>query len=179
MTIGKEYVNVIKARFRSVKQLGDKTIQQLTDEELHWSSNDASNSIAIIIKHMNGNMISRWTNFLTSDGEKPDRSRDEEFIDTLSSKIEILDAWEKGWEVLFNGISALNNKDDLLKNITIRGENHSVIDAIERQLAHYSYHVGQIVYIGKQLKSNDWKSLSIPVGKSEEYLQEMLDKYDK
>jgi hypothetical protein len=178
MTIGKEYVNVIRARFQSIKQLGDKAIQQLTDEELHWSANDASNSIAIIIKHMNGNMLSRWTNFLTSDGEKPDRRRDEEFIDTLSSKTEITDAWEKGWGVLFDTINALN-KDDLLKNITIRGEKHSVIDAIERQLAHYSYHVGQIVYIGKECKNQSWESLSIPKGKSEEYLREMLDKHGK
>jgi hypothetical protein len=176
MPISKEYLNVILARFQSVKQLGDKTFGQLTDEELHWSSNDASNSIAIIVKHMSGNMLSRWTDFLTRDGEKPDRKRDEEFVDTLSSKTDIAAAWEKGWDTLFDAIGALN-EDDLLKIITIRGENHSVIDAIERQLAHYSYHVGQIVYIGKEIKNKSWESLSIPAGKSEEYLQEMLDKH--
>jgi hypothetical protein len=177
MTIGKEYLNVSNARFQSVKQLGDKAIGQLSDEELRWSANDASNSIAIIVKHMSGNMISRWTDFLTSDGEKPNRKRDEEFLDTLSSKVEILGAWGKGWDILFDAIGNLNEAD-LLKTITIRGEKHTVIDAIERQLAHYSYHVGQIVFIGKLLKNGSWESLSIPAGKSEEYLQEMLDKHD-
>ncbi|MFA1822018.1 DUF1572 family protein [Virgibacillus oceani] len=178
MTIGKEYLSVIKARLQSVKQLGDKTIEQLTAEELHWSVNDASNSIAIIVKHISGNMRSRWTNFLTSDGEKPDRKRDEEFMDTLLSKTEIVAAWDKGWVLLFDAISKLN-EEDLLKIITIRGEKHTVLDAIERQLAHYSYHVGQIVYIGKACKNDSWESLSIPIGKSEEYVKEMLDKHKK
>jgi len=178
MTIGKEYLNVIRARFQSMKQLGDKAIEQLSDEELHWSANDASNSIAIIVKHMSGNMISRWTDFLTSDGEKPERNRDEEFTDTYLSKTDIMDAWKKGWNVLFKTIDSLN-EDNLLETVTIRGENHSVIDAIERQLTHYAYHVGQIVYIGKALKNESWENLSIPVGESEEYLQKMLDKHHK
>ncbi|WP_164216440.1 DUF1572 family protein [Virgibacillus sp. YIM 98842] len=178
MTIGKEYIKVIHARFNSVKQLGDKAIEQLSDEELHWTANDTSNNIAIIVKHMSGNMISRWTDFLITDGEKPDRSRDKEFIDTLLSKTDITDVWNKGWNVLFDALDALV-EENLLETITIRGEAHSVIDAIERQLAHYSYHVGQIVYIGKMIKNESWENLSIPAGKSEEYLREMLDKHRK
>src|SRR5699024_3580109 len=133
------------------------------DGALHWSANEASNSIAVIVKHMSGNMISRWTDFLITDGEKPNRRRDEEFLDTLKSKAEIISAWEKGWAVLFKAIGALD-ENDLLKSITIRGEKHTVIDAIERQLAHYAYHVGQIVYIGKEIKNENWESLCIPVG---------------
>lgn len=121
-------------------------------------------------------MISRWTNFLTTDGEKPDRNRDQEFVNTISSLNEVNTLWEQGWATVFNTLHSLR-PEDLMKTITIRGEMHSVIDAIERQLAHYSYHIGQIVYISKQLKGMDWASISIPVGKSEEYLKEMLNKH--
>ncbi|GAB3800512.1 DUF1572 domain-containing protein [Virgibacillus kimchii] len=152
-------------------------MEQLTNEELHWSANDTSNNIAIIVKHMSGNMISRWTDFLKSDGEKHNRLRDEEFIDTFLSKTDIMDAWNKGWNVLFDAIDSLK-EENLLETVTIRGEKHAVIEAIERQLSHYSYHVGQIVYIGKEIKNENWTSLSIPVGKSEEYSQEMLNKHN-
>lgn len=172
MNIGQEYIKVVQERFRSVKELGDKTILQLSEEEMHWALNETSNSIAIIVKHLSGNMISRWTDFLTTDGEKPNRNRDQEFIDNLSKK-EMLLNWEKGWNVLFAALAELT-EEDLLKNIYIRGEIHTVIDAIERQMVHYAYHVGQIVYIGKQLKNQEWKTLSIPIGQSEEYLKKML-----
>ena len=178
MNIGDEYLKVIKQRFRSVKELGDKSLQQLSADDIHWTLNKYSNSVAIIVKHLSGNMISRWTDFLTTDGEKPDRNRDKEFENELSSKQSVVSSWEKGWSVLFEAIDALS-EEDLLKIIHIRGEGHTVIDAIERQMAHYSNHVGQIVYIGKQLKGGRWESLSIPKGKSEEYFQGMLKKNKK
>lgn len=176
MDIGNEYLKVIKERFKRVKDLADKTISQLSEEDLHWKVNEASNSIAIIVKHVSGNMISRWSDFLTSDGEKPNRNRDQEFKEDMPSKQEMILIWEKGWDTLLNTLKELESPD-LLINITIRGEKHTVLEAIERQMAHYSYHVGQIVYIGKQIKSENWKTLSIPVCKSEDYLQQMLNKH--
>jgi hypothetical protein len=175
VNIGNEYLRIVIERFKSVKSLGDKTINQLSEEEIHWTYNNESNSVAIIVRHLSGNMVSRWTDFLTSDGEKEYRNRDQEFNDDISSKSELMSVWEKGWKVLFDTLTSLSEQD-LLKNIYIRGEGHLVIDAIERQMAHYAYHIGQIVYIGKQLKDNNWKCLSIPKGKSEEYLKEMLEK---
>ncbi|WP_282139443.1 DUF1572 family protein [Cytobacillus oceanisediminis] len=177
MSIGANYLMIVKKRFQAVKELADITIQRLSNEELNWACNEESNSIAVIIRHMSGNMVSRWTDFLTSDGEKPYRNRDEEFSTATASKDELILIWEKGWKVLFSALDSLK-EEDLLKNITIRGESHLVMDAIERQMAHYSYHVGQIVYIGKLLKNEEWESLSIPRGKSDEFLKEMLDKHD-
>ena len=176
MDFGNEYLKIIKERFESVKDLGDKTISQLSEKDIHWKLNEASNSIAIIAKHLSGNMISRWSDFLTTDGEKDSRNRDQEFEDDISSKQEMITIWEKGWNTLLETLNGLENQD-LLKNVTIRGENHTVLEAIERQMAHYSYHVGQIVYIGKQLKDESWETLSIPKGKSEEYLQEKFKKH--
>jgi hypothetical protein len=176
MIIGQEYLKIVIERFKSVKSLGDKTINQLSEEDIFWTYNNESNSAAIIVKHMSGNMVSRWTDFLTSDGEKDFRKRDEEFNNDLSSKSEVMAVWEKGWQALMNALMTLTEQD-LLKTITIRGERHLVMDAIERQLAHYAYHVGQLVYIGKQVKHDEWESLSIPKGRSEDYLKEMLDKH--
>ncbi|WP_025784612.1 DUF1572 domain-containing protein [Sporosarcina sp. D27] len=176
MDFGNEYLKIVKERFESVKDLGDKTISQLSEEDIHWSLNESSNSIAIIVKHLSGNMISRWTDFLTTDGEKPSRKRDQEFEDDISSRQEMVTVWEKGWITLLGTMNGLKNQD-LLKNITIRGEQHTVLEAIERQMAHYSYHVGQIVYIGKQLKDESWETLSIPKGNSVAYLQKMLKKH--
>ncbi|MCH7323006.1 DUF1572 domain-containing protein [Solibacillus sp. MA9] len=176
MNFGNEYLKVVLERFKSVKELGDKTINQLSENNIHWSLNEESNSIAVIIKHLSGNMISRWSDFLTSDGEKSYRNRDQEFENTILSKQELIAIWENGWNILFDTLSELGEQD-LLKNIYIRSESHTVIDAIERQMAHYAYHVGQIVYIGKQLKDKDWKSLSIPKGQSEEYLEYMQNKH--
>lgn len=176
MNFGNEYLKVVLERFKSVKELGDKTINQLSEDHIHWSLNEESNSIAVIVKHLSGNMVSRWTDFLTSDGEKSFRNRDQEFEDTISSKQELIAIWEKGWNILFDTLSDLGEQD-LLKNIYIRSESHTVIDAIERQMAHYAYHIGQIVYIGKQLKNKDWQSLSIPKGQSEQYLAYMQQKH--
>lgn len=173
MNIGIEYLRIIQERFNGVKDLGDKALRQLEDEDIHWALNEGSNNIAIIVKHLSGNMISRWSDFLTSDGEKPNRNREQEFEDTLSSKQELMTTWETGWAILFDALSSLSEQD-LLKIVTIRGEKHTVLDAIERQLAHYAYHIGQLAFIGKQLKNENWESISIPKGQSEEYLQQML-----
>lgn len=176
MEIGKEYLRIVIERFNGIKILGDKTITQLSEDEIHWIFNNESNSVAIIVKHLSGNMISRWTDFLTSDGEKPFRDRDEEFLNTIYTKSELIAVWEKGWNVLVKTLNDLSEQD-LLQTISIRGEKHLVLEAIERQVAHYAYHVGQIVYIGKQLKNNNWQSLSIPKGKSENYMMDMLKKH--
>lgn len=176
MNFGNEYLKVVRERFKSVKELGDKTINQLSEDDIYWVLNKESNSVAIIVKHLSGNMVSRWSDFLTSDGEKSYRNRDQEFENNISSKQELIAIWEKGWNILFDTLSDLGEQD-LLKNIYIRSESHTVVDAIERQMVHYAYHVGQIVYIGKQLKDKDWKSLSIPKGKSEEYLEYMQKKH--
>jgi len=176
MNLGNEYLKIVQERFKSVKNLGDKTISQLSEEDIHWRLNEASNSIAIITKHLSGNMQSRWSDFLTSDGEKPSRNRDREFENDISSKQEMITSWEAGWNSLLTTLNGLENLD-LLKDITIRGEKHTVLEAIERQMAHYAYHIGQIVYIGKQLKDENWETLSIPKGKSEEYLQQKLKKH--
>ncbi|SOC39920.1 DUF1572 domain-containing protein [Ureibacillus acetophenoni] len=178
MSIGNEYIKVIIERFKSLKNLGDKTFQQLCDKDIHWTYNEESNSISIIVKHMSGNMVSRWTDFLTSDGEKEYRNRDDEFVDDITSKYDLMIVWEKGWKSLFDTLNSLR-EEDLLKQITIRGEKHTVIEAIERQVAHYAYHVGQIVYIGKQIKNDLWNNLSIPKGKSEAYLKKMLEKHQQ
>lgn len=176
MDFGNEYLKIVKERFESVKDLGDKTICQLSGKDIHWKLNESLNSIAIIAKHLSGNMISRWSDFLTTDGEKTSRNREQEFEDDISSKQEMITIWVKGWNTLLDTINGLENQD-LLKYITIRGEKHTVLEAIERQMAHYAYHVGQIVYIGKQLKDESWETLSIPKGKSEEYLQQKLNKH--
>ncbi|MED1600395.1 DUF1572 family protein [Alkalihalophilus marmarensis] len=176
MNFSEEYIRVITARFNNVKELGDKTIEQLSDEELLWSLNDESNSIAVIIKHVSGNMISRWTDFMTSDGEKEWRNRDEEFTIAAYSKAELIEYWDNGWTVMLDSLKSLK-EEDLLKAVYIRGEGHLVIEAIERQLSHYSYHIGQIVYIAKQIKGSEWSSLSIPKGKSEEFKSELMEKH--
>ncbi|MCR2822799.1 DUF1572 domain-containing protein [Lederbergia panacisoli] len=178
MCIGTEYIRVVIERFKSIKSLGDKTIEQLSEGDIHWRLNEDSNSISIIAKHLSGNMISRWTDFFSSDGEKPDRNREQEFEDETISKREMIEILEKGWNTLFETLESLK-EGDLLKDVYIRGERHLVIDAIERQVAHYSYHIGQMVYIGKQIKSENWESLSIPKGKSEVFLQEMLKRHQK
>jgi len=169
MTIGEEFLHQSRKVFRSQKELADKSIAQLSSDELFWQPDAESNSIAIIMKHLAGNMISRWTDFLTTDGEKPDRHRDTEFEIDQDDSVSIRAFWERGYSVFFGTIDSLT-EDDLLKTVTIRNEPHTVIQAIERQVAHYGYHIGQIVYVAKQIKQTDWKTLSIPRGKSEEYL---------
>lgn len=167
-SLGTEYLQTAIRRLRYYKLLGEKTFGQLTDADFHYALNEASNSISVIIQHVSGNMLSRWTNFLTEDGEKAWRNRDEEFEVHKYSKQQLLDLWEKGWQCFLNALTSLT-ENDLLKTIYIREEPLLVIDAINRQLAHYPYHIGQILYIGKQIKDANWQSLSIEKGKSEAY----------
>jgi len=156
-------------QFLYYKSLGEKAIAQIEDEKkLFWQYNEDSNSIATIVKHLSGNMISRWTDFFTSDGEKEWRNRDGEFENDIKTSAEIIAIWDKGWERLFKTLDEIK-PDDLEKIIYIRNEGHTVMEAINRQLAHYPYHVGQIVYIAKMIKSSSWESLSIPRNRSKDY----------
>ncbi len=168
MNLATEFLTSVIKRFKDYKSLGDQTFLQLKDDHLHRQPNEASNSIAIIIQHLHGNMLSRWTNFLTEDGEKPWRKRDEEFDVHDLSKRELLALWDQGWNVFLHELQALT-EDDLLKTITIRQQPLIVVDAINRQLAHYSYHVGQIVYLGRWIADAEWTSLSIPKSQSKAY----------
>lgn len=164
------YISGIIKQFVYYKTVGDKTFEQLTFEDICFQYNEESNSISIIVKHMVGNMLSRWTNFLTEDGEKSWRAREQEFEATYTSKEELIAAWDKGWNIVFNAITPLNDSD-MDKIVYIRNEGHTVAEAIFRQLGHYPYHIGQIAYIGKMLKGDQWISLSIPKGNSAAYNQ--------
>ncbi len=162
-----QYLDSAKRQFKLYKQLGEKAIAQVADAELNWQANEDSNSIALIVKHMWGNMLSRWTDFLTTDGEKPWRHRDVEFEGSMS-RDELMQKWEEGWQCLFNALNSITDAD-LDRIIYIRNDGMPVLDAINRQISHYSYHVGQIVYISKLRSSKEWESLSIPRNKSNEY----------
>jgi len=164
-TTGHLFLQSAIKRLSYYKDLGDKTFDQLSDVDFHYQPNEESNSIAIIIQHMAGNMLSRWTDFLTTDGEKDWRNRDTEFEAQQLGKKELLALWEKGWQCCLDAIQSLN-ETDLLKTITIRGEGLPVVDAINRQLAHYPYHVGQIIYVAKQITNHNWHSLSIEKNQS-------------
>lgn len=157
--------------FRYYKEQADKTMAQLEELELFWQYNPQSNSIATIVRHMAGNMLSRFTDFLVSDGEKDWRDRDAEFSAAPGSRTGLLEYWEKGWTVLLETLSALE-QDDLEKVVYIRNEGHTVIEAVNRQLAHYASHVGQILYIGKMVKGENWQYLSIPPNQSAQFNQE-------
>lgn len=165
-------------QFHYYKSLGDKTIAQVEDAALFYQFNEESNSIAIIIKHLHGNMVSRWTEFLTDDGEKEWRNRDAEFEVVTTTREELLALWESGWQCLFKALNGLTT-EDLDKIIYIRNQGHTVEEAIHRQLAHYPYHVGQIVYIGKMLCRTEWQSLSIPKNTSKDFNAEMFAKEKK
>lgn len=153
---------------RQYKSMAEKAMEQVSDDELNQTLDSESNSIALIVKHMAGNMRSRWTDFLTSDGEKPDRNRDTEFEAPPANRAALLDIWETGWKRVFNAIEPLTDAD-LGRTVYIRAEPHSVMQAINRQLAHYACHVGQIVFLAKHFRSSEWRSLSIPRGKSAEF----------
>lgn len=170
-----EYLESVKKQFEYYKMLGEKTFAQLTDEQLFWQFNEESNSIATIVKHLWGNMISRWTDFLTTDGEKEWRKRDEEFDNDTTDRLQLLKQWNEGWDCLFNAINPLT-ADDIIKEVFIRNQGHTVAEAINRQLAHYPYHIGQIVFIGKMLCDKKWYSLSISKGKSKKF---NADKFSK
>jgi hypothetical protein len=172
----KTYLELVTENFQSIKLIAERSMDQLTNEELHYAPNEESNSIAVIVKHMSGNLRSRFSDFLSSDGEKPDRNRDGEFEGSYESKTQLLNAWNSGWDVLFNSLSLLKD-DDLHKAVYIRSEPHQVMEAIQRQIVHQSSHSGQIVYIAKMIKDREWKTLSIPRGQSDKFNQEMNEQF--
>lgn len=167
------YVEDSLSIFRYYKKLGEGAMQQVSDEQLFSALDEEMNSIAITVKHMAGNMRSRWTDFLTTDGEKPDRNRDTEFVQPPTTREGLMRLWNEGWDKVFHALEPLNNAD-LERKVTIRGEPHSVMQAINRQIAHYSYHCGQIVFLAKHFKSSEWKSLSVPRNKSAEFNRKVL-----
>jgi hypothetical protein len=172
MIDGTSFKADVIARLKYYKALGDKTFKQLADEELRWQPSPESNSIAIIVQHMYGNMMSRFTNFLTEDGEKPWRKRDAEFEAMEVTKQDLVDFWETGWSLVFNTISNLTD-EQLNQPVAIRTEKLPAYDAILRQLAHYSYHIGQIVVIGKMIKDASWQNLSVPKGGSDQFNKDL------
>jgi hypothetical protein len=154
--------------FRNYKKLAERAMEQVTDEQLFIALDEEANSIAIVVKHVAGNMRSRWSDFLTTDGEKPDRNRDSEFVDPPETRAALLAMWDEGWALVFGALEPLTD-EDLGRTVTIRGEAHSVMQAINRQVAHYSYHVGQIVLLAKHFASEKWTSLSVPRNRSAEF----------
>ncbi|MGI9553070.1 MAG: DUF1572 family protein [Aurantibacter sp.] len=171
MTYQEDYLKSALYEFHRYKTLGEKTFAQLSDKDLLWKYGGEDNSIAQIVKHLSGNMLSRWTNFLTEDGEKEWRKRDTEFVDPPSSRKELLETWEKGWNCLFDALNSIKDSNFDSK-IKIRNQPLSVIEATNRQLAHYANHVGQIILLGKMIKGKDWVSLSVPKGASKAFNKE-------
>ena len=164
----RNYINSVKKQFEYYKILGEKTFDQLNKKELFWQFNEESNSIAITVNHLWGNMKSRWTDFLISDGEKEWRNRDMEFESIIKTRTEMLEKWADGWNCLFDALNSVceSNFDS---EIFIRNQSHSIVEAVNRQVMHYSYHIGQIVYVGRMIKGKEWNSLSIPKGKSKDF----------
>lgn len=169
------YLKSAKQQFAYYKLLAERTFQQLSDEDLHWQYNSASNSIAVIVNHLAGNMRSRWTDFLTTDGEKEWRQRDQEFEALLRTRAEVMQAWEAGWNGVFDALDSIT-VEQYETVVYIRNQAHRIEEAINRQLCHYASHIGQIVYIGRMLKGDDWQSLSIPKGQSDTF---NADKFGK
>ena len=166
-TLSATYLQDIRTTFGTYKALGDRSFAQVDGTEMHWKADEESNSIATLIMHLSGNFLSRWTDFLTTDGEKSWRNRDGEFEEPILGKTELLAKWEAGWACVFAALDAIP-EDGLLRVITIRGEPHTILRALNRSLTHCAYHVGQIVFVAKALKTGDWKTLSIPRRKSAE-----------
>jgi hypothetical protein len=174
--LGAHYLANAIAEFRLLKKQAERTMAQLTDEEFFVALDPESNSIAVLVKHLAGNMRSRWTDFLTSDGEKPDRFRDQEFeFDGDTKREEVMSWWEQGWQILFNALEPLE-PNDAMRTVIIRQEPHTVVQAINRQLTHYATHIGQIVFLAKHLKSSEWKTLSVPRGQSEQFNQQHIER---
>jgi hypothetical protein len=166
--MNKDYLESVIKQFEYYKLLGEKAMGQLPEEKLFWQYNEESNSIATIVKHLSGNMLSRWTDLLTTDGEKEWRNRDAEFENDIPNKEALLKKWNEGWQCFLNTLKQLT-ADDLQKIIYIRNQGHTVMEAVNRQLAHYPYHIGQIIYVAKMVADSNWKSLSIPRGNSQSY----------
>lgn len=169
------YLLSSRKQFEYYKMLGERTFDQLSEEDFFWQYNEESNSIAIIIKHLWGNMMSRWTDFLTTDGEKKWRSREAEFEADIKHVNVLLGKWKEGWECVFTALDSIN-EENFETPIFIRNQEHTIVEAINRQVGHYTYHIGQIVYIGRMLKGKEWKNLSIPRGKSKEFNQMKFSK---
>ena len=167
--IASHFLDEARRQFRGHKCMAEGAMAQLRDQDFFVTLDPESNSIAILVKHLAGNMRSRFTDFLTSDGEKPDRFRDREFeLNPATTRADVMKWWEEGWSCVFTALEALT-PEDVMRTVTIRGEPHSALQAINRQIAHYAQHTGQIVFLSKHLRSNEWKTLSIPRGKSEDY----------
>ncbi|HLW85168.1 MAG TPA: DUF1572 family protein [Candidatus Sulfotelmatobacter sp.] len=167
--VSKHYLDEARRQFRGHKRMGEGAMAQLRDEDFLVTLDPESNSVAILVKHLAGNMRSRFTDFLTTDGDKPDRFRDQEFeVTAATTRADVMKWWEEGWGRVFAAIDALK-PEDVMRMVTIRGEPHTVLQAINRQIAHYAAHIGQIVFLAKHLRSSGWKTLSIPRGRSEEF----------
>ena len=175
MEINSNYLENVKNQFLYYKTIGEKAINQIDEDQLFVSLNQDNNSIAVIVKHLSGNMLSRWTEFMTTDGEKDWRNRDAEFVETITTKQELLEIWKKGWNCFFDALNSIQ-PEQLSTLIYIRNEGHTILEAINRQLAHYPYHVGQIVFYAKMLKTSYWESLSIPKNKSNNYNSDKFSK---
>jgi hypothetical protein len=174
--IERHYLENAIAEFRYLKKLGDRAMEQLADDQFFITLDPESNSVSILVKHLAGNMRSRWMDFLSSDGEKPDRNRDQEFIiGANTTRAEVIEWWERGWRYVFDAIEPLR-PEDVMRTVMIRHEPHTVLQAISRQFGHYATHVGQIVYLAKHLKSIEWKTLSVPRGQSERFNQMMIER---
>ncbi|MUV02580.1 DUF1572 domain-containing protein [Flavobacterium rakeshii] len=174
MSISKQYLDSIKKQFEYYKNVAERAMEQLEPQQFFYTVNDDSNSIAVIIKHLHGNMMSRWTDFLATDGEKDWRNRDDEFEQPITNKENLMQLWEEGWSCFFNTINSLT-PENLTHIIYIRNEEHTVMEAINRQLSHYPYHIGQIVFFAKQIKNTPWDSLTIPKNKSGEYNKQKFE----
>jgi len=179
--VSEHYLEEVRRQFRGHKRMGEGAMAQLRDEDFFVTLDPESNSVAILVKHLAGNMRSRFTDFLTSDGEKPDRFRDQEFeLTAATTRADVMNWWKEGWGCVLAAIDALK-PEDVMRTVTIRGEPHTVLQAINRQIAHYAQHIGQIVFLAKHLRSSEWQTLSIPRGKSEEFKQHkaMSHKYER
>lgn len=179
MDIAAHYLDEARRQLRGHKRMGERALSQLRDEDFCVTIDPESNSVAILVKHLAGNMRSRFTNFLTSDGEKPDRHRDQEFeLNAATTRGEVMRWWEEGWARVFAALDPLQS-EDAMRTVTIRGEPHTVLQAINRQIAHYAQHIGQIVFLAKHLRSSEWQTLSIPRGRSEEFTTNSPRKFDR
>lgn len=178
MNLHQNYLESTLKQLYYYKSLGDKTFAQLSEDDIHWQQSEYSNSIAIIVKHLHGNMLSRWTNFLEEDGEKTWRDRDGEFENTINDMADLLQKWEEGWACFLGALESLQVQD-VERIVYIRNQGHTVLEAVNRQLAHYAYHIGQIVFIGTQLKEENWVSLSIPRNQSKDFNQKKFSEEKK
>ncbi len=177
-SVVEDFRNNALETFRAYKKMGEKAMDQVSDEEFFHRLDEDSNSIAVIVKHISGNQRSRFTDFLTTDGEKPDRNRDSEFIIDKNSRGQLMQQWEDGWEILFLAVDNLRLVD-FKRSVSIRGEPHSIVEALNRQLTHYAYHIGQIVFLAKHYRSAEWKTLSVPPNKSAEFNEFLLRKKER